>query len=157
MSSLDDINDYIESGDYKRALEQLNIIISKEPNNALAYYLRGKSSFVAIQLSNNNSNYDANTALIYSHIELDLNKAIELDDSIIDAYRGLMYLNRAIKNIDEERLYAQVLIEKDPKSYDAFLLLGSSYLNNGISEADFHQAIAYYNEFINNAGKENNK
>ncbi len=150
MSSLDDINDYIESGDYKRALEQLNIIISKEPNNALAYYLRGKSSFVAIQLSNNNSNYDANTALIYSHIELDLNKAIELDDSIIDAYRGLMYLNRAIKNIDEERLYAQVLIEKDPKSYDAFLLLGSSYLNNGISEADFHQAIAYYNEFINN-------
>ncbi len=90
MSSLDDINDYIESGDYKRALEQLNIIISKEPNNALAYYLRGKSSFVAIQLSNNNSNYDANTALIYSNIELDLNKAIELDDSIIDAYRGLM-------------------------------------------------------------------
>ena len=157
MSSLDDINDYIERGNYKKALEQLNIIISKEPNNAKAYYLRGKSSFASLQTSYDDSFYDANTSLIYYNIECDLNKAIELDDSIIDAYRGLMYLNRAIKNIESERLFAQVLIEKDPKSYDAFLVLGSSYLNNGSSVSDFYQAIAFYDEFINNVSSSYSK
>ena len=151
MSSLDDINKYIDDGDYRKALEELDLIISKEPDNAKAFYMRGKYAFIELQNENfDNAKYDARRALIYSTIEYDLNKSIDIDPNIVDAYRGLMYLNRDLKNIDKERRYAQILFEKDNTAYDAILILASSYLNNGENEADFHQAIGYYDDFIKN-------
>ncbi|MEI0567501.1 CDC27 family protein [Brachyspira pulli] len=151
MSSLDEINKYIDDGDYKRAIEELDLIISKEPDNARAFYMRGKSAFIGLQHEEfDNTKYDARRALIYSTIEYDLSKSIDIDPDIIDAYRGLMYLNRELKNINKEREYAQILFEKDSSAYDALLILASSYLNNGENEADFHQAIGYYDDFISN-------
>ena len=150
MSSLDEISKYMDEGDYKKAIEELDIIISMEPDNARAFYMRGKSAFIELQNQEfDNTKYDARIALIYSTIEYDLNKSIDIDPNIIDAYRGLMYLNRDLKNIDKEREYAQILFEKDPSAYDALLILASSYLNNGENESDFHQAIGYYDDFIN--------
>ena len=151
MSSLDEISKYIDDGDYKRAIEELDLIISKEPDNARAFYMRGKSAFIGLQNEDfDNTKYDARRALIYSAIEYDLSKSIDIDPNIIDAYRGLMYLNRELKNVNKEREYAQILFEKDSTAYDALLILASSYLNNGENEADFHQAIGYYDDFINN-------
>ncbi|ADG71354.1 tetratricopeptide repeat protein [Brachyspira murdochii] len=152
MSSLDDISKYIDDGDYKKAIEELDILISKEPYNAKAFYMRGKYAFIELQQEEfDNTKYDARRALIYSTIEYDLNKSIDIDPNIADAYRGLMYLNRDLKNIDKEREYAQILFDKDNTAYDALLILASSYLNNGENEADFHQAIGYYDDFIKNA------
>ena len=54
MSSLDDINKYIDDGDYRKALEELDLIISKEPDNAKAFYMRGKYAFIELQ----NENFD---------------------------------------------------------------------------------------------------
>ncbi len=49
MSSLDEISKYIDDGDYKKAIEELDIIISKDPDNARAFYMRGKSAFIELQ------------------------------------------------------------------------------------------------------------
>lgn len=158
MSSLDEINKYIDDGDYRKAIEELDIIISNEPDNAKAFYMRGKSAFIELQNEEFDKNkYDARRALIYSTIEYDLNKSIDIDPNITDAYRGLMYLNRDLKNIDKEREYAQILFEKDNTAFDALLILASSYLNNGENESDFHQAIGYYDDFISNVNPENSR
>lgn len=158
MSSLDEISKYIDDGDYKKAIEELDLIISKEPDNARAFYMRGKSAFIELQNEEFDKNkYDARRALIYSTIEYDLNRSIDIDPNITDAYRGLMYLNRDLKNIEKEREYAQILFEKDNSAFDALLILASSYLNNGENEADFHQAIGYYDDFIKNVSFDNSR
>lgn len=68
-----------------------------------------------------------------------------------------MYLNRDIANVDKEREYAQILFEKDNKAYDALLMLANSYLNNGENASDFHQAIGYYDDFIERVDIEESK
>ena len=158
MSSLDEISKYMDEGDYKKAIEELDIIISMEPDNARAFYMRGKSAFIELQNQEfDNTKYDARVALIYSTVEYDLNRSIDIDPNIVDAYRGLMYLNRDLKNIDKEREYAQILFDKDDTAYDALLILASSYLNNGENEADFHQAIGYYDDFISKVDINNSR
>ena len=156
MDFLEDINKYINDGDYKRAIEELNLLIYKDPDNAKAFYMRGKFRFIDLQ-KNKYDYSSANLSLIYSNIEYDLLHSIEIDPNIIDAYRGLMYLNRDIANIDKEREYAQVLFEKDNKAYDALLVLANSYLNNGDNASDFHQAIGYYDDFIERVDIEESK
>ena len=150
MESLERIMEYMSEGDFKKAIKELNIIIEQEPNNAQAFYMRGKSAFIELQSEKYDN--DLKTNFIYSAIENDLNKCIEIDPSIIDAYRGLMYLNRVIKNVGKERKFAQTLLEKakelNETSTDAMLMLASSYLNNGKNESDFHQAIGFYDDFI---------
>ena len=150
MESLEKIMEYMSEGDFKKAIKELNIIIEQEPNNAQAFYMRGKSAFIELQSEKYDNDLKAN--FIYSAIENDLNKCIEIDPSIIDAYRGLMYLNRVIKNVGKEREFAQTLLEKakelNETSTDAMLMLASSYLNNGKNESDFHQAIGFYDDFI---------
>ena len=150
MESLEKIMEYMSEGDFKKAIKELNIIIEQEPNNAQAFYMRGKSAFIELQSEKYDN--DLKTNFIYSAIENDLNKCIEIDPSIIDAYRGLMYLNRVIKNVSKERKFAQTLLEKakelNETSTDAMLMLASSYLNNGKNESDFHQAIGFYDDFI---------
>ena len=156
MDSLEDINRYINDGDYKRAIEELNLLIYNNPDNAKAFYMRGKFRFIDLQ-KNKYDYSSANLSLIYSNIEYDLLHSIEIDPNIIDAYRGLMYLNRDIGNIDKEREYAQVLFEKDDSAYDALLMLANSYLNNGDNASDFHQAIGYYDDFIERVDLEDSK
>ncbi|MEI0612187.1 hypothetical protein [Brachyspira pilosicoli] len=156
MDSLEDINRYINDGDYKRAIEELNLLIYNDPDNAKAFYMRGKFRFIDLQ-KNKYDYSSANLSLIYSNIEYDLIHSIEIDPNIIDAYRGLMYLNRDIGNIDKEREYAQILFEKDNKAYDALLMLANSYLNNGENASDFHQAIGYYDDFIERVDIEESK
>lgn len=156
MDSLEDINRYINDGDYKRAIEELNLLIYNEPDNAKAFYMRGKFRFIDLQ-KNKYDYSSANLSLIYSNIEYDLIHSIEIDPNIIDAYRGLMYLNRDIANVDKEREYAQILFEKDNKAYDALLMLANSYLNNGENASDFHQAIGYYDDFIERVDIEESK
>ena len=156
MDSLEDINRYINDGDYKRAIEELNLLIYNNPDNAKAFYMRGKFRFIDLQ-KNKYDYSSANLSLIYSNIEYDLLHSIEIDPNIIDAYRGLMYLNRDIGNIDKEREYAQVLFEKDDSAYDALLMLANSYLNNGENASDFHQAIGYYDDFIERVDLEDSK
>ena len=156
MDFLEDINKYINDGDYKRAIEELNLLIYENPDNAKAFYMRGKFRFIDLQ-KNKYDYSSASLSLIYSNIEYDLLHSIEMDPNIIDAYRGLMYLNRDIGNIDKEREYAQVLFEKDNKSYDALLMLANSYLNNGENASDFHQAIGYYDDFIDRVDIEESK
>lgn len=156
MDSLEDINRYINDGDYKRAIEELNLLIYNEPDNAKAFYMRGKFRFIDLQ-KNKYDYSSANISLIYSNIEYDLIHSIEIDPNIIDAYRGLMYLNRDIANVDKEREYAQILFEKDNKAYDALLMLANSYLNNGENASDFHQAIGYYDDFIERVDIEESK
>lgn len=156
MDFLEDINKYINDGDYKRAIEELNLLIYENPDNAKAFYMRGKFRFIDLQ-KNKYDYSSANLSLIYSNIEYDLLHSIEMDPNIIDAYRGLMYLNRDIGNIDKEREYAQILFEKDNKSYDALLMLANSYLNNGENASDFHQAIGYYDDFIDRVDIEESK
>lgn len=156
MDSLEDINRYINDGDYKRAIEELNLLIYNEPDNAKAFYMRGKFRFIDLQ-KNKYDYSSANLSLIYSNIEYDLIHSIEIDPNIVDAYRGLMYLNRDIANVDKEREYAQILFEKDNKAYDALLMLANSYLNNGENASDFHQAIGYYDDFIERVDIEESK
>ncbi|WP_295295572.1 tetratricopeptide repeat protein [uncultured Brachyspira sp.] len=156
MDFLEDINKYINDGDYKRAIEELNLLIYENPDNAKAFYMRGKFRFIDLQ-KNKYDYSSANLSLIYSNIEYDLLHSIEMDPNIIDAYRGLMYFNRDIGNIDKEREYAQILFEKDNKSYDALLMLANSYLNNGENASDFHQAIGYYDDFIDRVDIEESK
>ena len=156
MDFLEDINKYINDGDYKRAIEELNLLIYENPDNAKAFYMRGKFRFIDLQ-KNKYDYSSANLSLIYSNIEYDLLHSIEMDPNIIDAYRGLMYLNRDIGNIDKGREYAQILFEKDNKSYDALLMLANSYLNNGENASDFHQAIGYYDDFIDRVDIEESK
>lgn len=156
MDSLEDINRYINDGDYKRAIEELNLLIYNEPDNAKAFYMRGKFRFIDLQ-KNKYDYSSANLSLIYSNIEYDLIHSIEIDPNIIDAYRGLMYLNRDIANVDKEREYAQILFEKDNKAYDALFMLANSYLNNGENASDFHQAIGYYDDFIERVDIEESK
>ena len=156
MDFLEDINKYINDGDYKRAIEELNLLIYENPDNAKAFYMRGKFRFIDLQ-KNKYDYSSASLSLIYSNIEYDLLHSIEMDPNIIDAYRGLMYLNRDIGNIDKEREYAQILFEKDNKSYDALLMLANSYLNNGENASDFHQAIGYYDDFIDRVDIEESK
>lgn len=158
MNSLEKVKRYMNEGDYQKAIKELDIIISKEPNNAKAFYMRGKSAFIELQSEKYDKEFER--ALIYSSIEYDLNKSIEIDPNIVDAYRGLMYLNRALKNIDKEREFAQILLEKSGKnasSNDAMLILANSYLNNGKNEADFHQALAFYDDFVKNSDIEETK
>ena len=118
--------------------------------------MRGKFRFIDLQ-KNKYDYSSANLSLIYSNIEYDLIHSIEIDPNIIDAYRGLMYLNRDIANVDKEREYAQILFEKDNKAYDALLMLANSYLNNGENASDFHQAIGYYDDFIERVDIEESK
>ena len=158
MNSLDKIKQYMSEGDFRKAIKELDLIISKEPNNAIAFYMRGKSAFIEIQNEKYDNSLEATKSLIYSTIEHDLNKSIEIDPSIIDAYRGLMYLNRVVRNVDKEREFAQILLEKSKEtSIDALLILASSYLNNGKDESDFHQAIGFYDDFIKKVDIEDSK
>lgn len=158
MNSLDKIKQYMSEGDFRKAIKELDLIISKEPNNAIAFYMRGKSAFIEIQNEKYDNSLEATKSLIYSTIEHDLNKSIEIDPNIIDAYRGLMYLNRVVKNVDKEREFAQILLEKSKEtSIDALLILASSYLNNGKDESDFHQAIGFYDDFIKRVDIEDSK
>ena len=158
MNSLDKIKQYMSEGDFRKAIKELDLIISKEPNNAIAFYMRGKSAFIEIQNEKYDNSLEATKSLIYSTIEHDLNKSIEIDPSIIDAYRGLMYLNRVVRNVDKEREFAQILLEKSKEtSIDALLILASSYLNNGKDESDFHQAIGFYDDFIKRVDIEDSK
>ena len=148
----------MSEGDFRKAIKELDLIISKEPNNAIAFYMRGKSAFIEIQNEKYDNSLEATKSLIYSTIEHDLNKSIEIDPSIIDAYRGLMYLNRVVRNVDKEREFAQILLEKSKEtSIDALLILASSYLNNGKDESDFHQAIGFYDDFIKKVDIEDSK
>lgn len=158
MNSLDKIKQYMSEGDFRKAIKELDLIISKEPNNAIAFYMRGKSAFIEIQNEKYDNSLEATKSLIYSTIEHDLNKSIEIDPNIIDAYRGLMYLNRVVRNVDKEREFAQILLEKSKEtSIDALLILASSYLNNGKDESDFHQAIGFYDDFIKRVDIEDSK
>ena len=158
MNSLDKIKQYMSEGDFRKAIKELDLIISKEPNNAIAFYMRGKSAFIEIQNEKYDNSLEATKSLIYSTIEHDLNKSIEIDPNIIDAYRGLMYLNRVVRNVDKEREFAQILLEKSKEtSIDALLILASSYLNNGKDESDFHQAIGFYDDFIKRVNIEDSK
>lgn len=158
MNSLDKIKQYMSEGDFRKAIKELDLIISKEPNNAVAFYMRGKSAFIEIQNEKYDNSLEATKSLIYSTIEHDLNKSIEIDPNIIDAYRGLMYLNRVVRNVDKEREFAQILLEKSKEtSIDALLILASSYLNNGKDESDFHQAIGFYDDFIKRVDIEDSK
>lgn len=158
MNSLDKIKQYMSEGDFRKAIKELDLIISKEPNNAIAFYMRGKSAFIEIQNKKYDNSLEATKSLIYSTIEHDLNKSIEIDPNIIDAYRGLMYLNRVVRNVDKEREFAQILLEKSKEtSIDALLILASSYLNNGKDESDFHQAIGFYDDFIKRVDIEDSK
>ena len=158
MNSLDKIKQYMSEGDFRKAIKELDLIISKEPNNAIAFYMRGKSAFIEIQNEKYDNSLEATKSLIYSTIEHDLSKSIEIDPSIIDAYRGLMYLNRVVRNVDKEREFAQILLEKSKEtSIDALLILASSYLNNGKDESDFHQAIGFYDDFIKRVDIEDSK
>lgn len=158
MNSLDKIKQYMSEGDFRKAIKELDLIISKEPNNAIAFYMRGKSAFIEIQNEKYDNSLEATKSLIYSTIEHDLSKSIEIDPNIIDAYRGLMYLNRIVKNVDKEREFAQILLEKSKEtSIDALLILASSYLNNGKDESDFHQAIGFYDDFIKRVDIEDSK
>lgn len=158
MNSLDKIKQYMSEGDFRKAIKELDLIISKEPNNAIAFYMRGKSAFIEIQNEKYDNSLEATKSLIYSTIEHDLNKSIEIDPNIIDAYRGLMYLNRVVRNADKEREFAQILLEKSKEtSIDALLILASSYLNNGKDESDFHQAIGFYDDFIKRVDIEDSK
>lgn len=158
MNSLDKIKQYMSEGDFRKAIKELDLIISKEPNNAIAFYMRGKSAFIEIQNEKYDNSLEATKSLIYSTIEHDLNKSIEIDPNIIDAYRGLMYLNRVVRNVDKEREFAQILLEKSKEtSIDSFLILASSYLNNGKDESDFHQAIGFYDDFIKRVDIEDSK
>lgn len=158
MNSLDKIKQYMSEGDFRKAIKELDLIISKEPNNAIAFYMRGKSAFIEIQNEKYDNSLEATKSLIYSTIEHDLNKSIEIDPNIIDAYRGLMYLNRVVRNVDKEREFAQILLEKSKEtSIDALLILASSYLNNGKGESDFHQAIGFYDDFIKRVDIEDSK
>ena len=158
MNSLDKIKQYMSEGDFRKAIKELDLIISKEPNNAIAFYMRGKSAFIEIQSEKYDNSLEATKSLIYSTIEHDLNKSIEIDPNIIDAYRGLMYLNRVVRNVDKEREFAQILLEKSKEtSIDALLILASSYLNNGKDESDFHQAIGFYDDFIKRVDIEDSK
>lgn len=69
-----------------------------------------------------------------------------------------MYLNRVVRNVDKEREFAQILLEKSKEtSIDALLILASSYLNNGKDESDFHQAIGFYDDFIKRVDIEDSK
>lgn len=158
MNSLDKIKQYMSEGDFRKAIKELDLIISKEPNNAIAFYMRGKSAFIEIQNEKYDNSLEATKSLIYSTIEHDLNKSIQIDPNIIDAYRGLMYLNRVVRNVDKEREFAQILLEKSKEtSIDALLILASSYLNNGKDESDFHQAIGFYDDFIKRVDIEDSK
>ena len=158
MNSLDKIKQYMSEGDFRKAIKELDLIISKEPNNAIAFYMRGKSAFIEIQNEKYDNSLESTKSLIYSTIEHDLNKSIEIDPNIIDAYRGLMYLNRVVRNVDKEREFAQILLEKSKEtSIDALLILASSYLNNGKDESDFHQAIGFYDDFIKRVDIEDSK
>lgn len=158
MNSLDKIKQYMSEGDFRKAIKELDLIISKEPNNAIAFYMRGKSAFIEIQNEKYDNSLEATKSLIYSTIEHDLSKSIEIDPNIIDAYRGLMYLNRVVRNVDKEREFAQILLEKSKEtSIDALLILASSYLNNGKDESDFHQAIGFYDDFIKRVDIEDSK
>ncbi|TXJ36227.1 SEL1-like repeat protein [Brachyspira aalborgi] len=158
MNSLDKIKQYMSEGDFRKAIKELDLIISKEPNNAIAFYMRGKSAFIEIQNEKYDNSLETTKSLIYSTIEHDLNKSIEIDPNIIDAYRGLMYLNRVVRNVDKEREFAQILLEKSKEtSIDALLILASSYLNNGKDESDFHQAIGFYDDFIKRVDIEDSK
>lgn len=158
MNSLDKIKQYMSEGDFRKAIKELDLIISKEPNNAIAFYMRGKSAFIEIQNEKYDNSLETTKSLIYSTIEHDLNKSIEIDPNIIDAYRGLMYLNRVVRNVDKEREFAQILLEKSKEtSMDALLILASSYLNNGKDESDFHQAIGFYDDFIKRVDIEDSK
>ena len=158
MNSLDKIKQYMSEGDFRKAIKELDLIISKEPNNAIAFYMRGKSAFIELQNEKYDNSLEATKSLIYSTIEHDLNKSIEIDPNIIDAYRGLMYLNRVVRNVDKEREFAQILLEKSKEtSIDALLILASSYLNNGKDESDFHQAIGFYDDFIKRVDIEDSK
>ncbi|TXJ11955.1 tetratricopeptide repeat protein [Brachyspira aalborgi] len=158
MNSLDKIKQYMSEGDFRKAIKELDLIISKEPNNAIAFYMRGKSAFIEIQNEKYDNSLEATKSLIYSTIEHDLNKSIEINPNIIDAYRGLMYLNRVVRNVDKEREFAQILLEKSKEtSIDALLILASSYLNNGKDESDFHQAIGFYDDFIKRVDIEDSK
>ena len=158
MNSLDKIKQYMSEGDFRKAIKELDLIISKEPNNAIAFYMRGKSAFIEIQNEKYDNSLEATKSLIYSTIEHDLSKSIEIDPNIIDAYRGLMYLNRVVRNADKEREFAQILLEKSKEtSIDALLILASSYLNNGKDESDFHQAIGFYDDFIKRVDIEDSK
>ena len=158
MNSLDKIKQYMSEGDFRKAIKELDLIISKEPNNAIAFYMRGKSAFIEIQNEKYDNSLEATKSLIYSTIEHDLNKSIEIDPNITDAYRGLMYLNRVVRNVDKEREFAQILLEKSKEtSIDALLILASSYLNNGKDESDFHQAIGFYDDFIKRVDIEDSK
>ena len=142
MDSLEDINRYINDGDYKRAIEELNLLIYNEPDNAKAFYMRGKFRFIDLQ-KNKYDYSSANLSLIYSNIEYDLIHSIEIDPNIIDAYRGLMYLNRDIANVDKEREYAQILFEKDNKAYDALLIKADYEANELIKDFPFYDE-AYF-------------
>lgn len=160
MESLDKILEYMNEGDFKKAIKELDVIIEQEPNNAKAFYMRGKSAF--IELQNEKYDNDLETNFVYSTIENDLNKSIEIDPNIIDAYRGLMYLNKVLKNVDKEREFAQILLEKSKEfskesSADALFILASSYLNNGKDESDFHQALGFYDDFIKSVNIEEGK
>lgn len=66
MESLDKILEYMNEGDFKKAIKELDVIIEQEPNNAKAFYMRGKSAF--IELQNEKYDNDLETNFVYSTI-----------------------------------------------------------------------------------------
>ena len=150
---------YMDLHDYPRAIENLNMAISLNPNySMLSYYSRGKlyqmegdylmalKDFnVAAALSPKFSKPHNDLGISYGNLKqydkaiLEFNKAIGLDPSFEEAYnnRGYTYLKmgeygKAIKDISKA-------LDIDPMNSGAYYNLGSAYSLAGNAEkAEFY-------------------
>ncbi len=147
--------DYMDQGDYERAIADFNQAIQLEPDFVLAYVFRGaaftrlgeydlafKDLDQAIQLNPNSAIAYSYRGTTYDYLgEYDLaiadqDKAIELEPTYVEAYneRGIAYADKG----DYERALADYskAIELNPDYVEAYFNRGLAYsYNNNLDRA----------------------
>jgi len=124
---------FLEKGDYSKAISSFNSAISKNSNNPIVYLVRGASLEATSQIREALQDYT---------------KAIELDPSLIEAYkrRGLLHLS-----FDSLEEYGKAIgdlskvIQSSEKDSEAYFSRAKAY----VAIEDYISAIADYDHVIN--------
>ena len=114
MLVIEELNYYLLSGKIKEAINNLDIAISKDPNNEVLYYNKG-TLYDNLATSDKPKPTDAEKKEYTEKAEAAYKKALEINPSYFDALYniGAMYFNKAV-NINNAASDI-----KDQKKYDA--------------------------------------
>ncbi|MEX2596375.1 MAG: tetratricopeptide repeat protein [Salibacteraceae bacterium] len=111
-----EINIYLESKEYDKALENLNVAIENDPDNALLWFVRG-NIYDSKQANMLKDGKKEESVQFFEKAKADYLKAIEIDENYFDAAYsiGALYFNRGAEMLNEANMISDDAAYKKAK------------------------------------------